>query len=49
LWRANCQHTISWIISGKASSFQRDAALGLVAGLALLLVVATAAEAAQYS
>jgi hypothetical protein len=36
LWFANCQDCLSWIVTGNASSFQREAAVGAAIGLAFL-------------
>lgn len=39
---SNCQDTVSWIVTGKAESFQRDAVLGLALGFSLLVLVGAA-------
>ena len=41
----NCQHTVSWVTTGKASSFQSDVLLGLGAIVVLPSVVAAAIDA----
>ena len=39
---ANCQDTLSWITTGEAKSFQRDAAIGAALGIGLLGLIGAA-------
>jgi hypothetical protein len=42
---ANCQDDLSWIVTGKASSFQRDSLVGVAIGIGLLAFLPTVVDA----